>query len=137
MNKPGSREETIRAEVTEAVAKFMEVFNSGDLDRIVELYTTDCVVVPPGRPPVVGREALKAFWDNMLNQVGMTDISHEIVKIEVFNDRYAAEITTFNGIIGGKPHSGGYLVNWRKEEDRWKLHHDVFNAVERSVVDSG
>ncbi len=39
-----------------------------DLDELISLTTDDVVVLPPGRAPVVGHEALRKFYSELLNR---------------------------------------------------------------------
>ena len=39
----------------------LEAFNSGDIEAYIELLTDDVVYDPPGRPAVVGKEAMRAY----------------------------------------------------------------------------
>lgn len=129
MNAALDANDTTRMEIQAAVANFMQTFNGQDVDAIVDLYTDDCQVIAPGRAPVVGKEALRAFWRRTIEEVGMKDIDYEILGIEPMGPDHAGELTRFTGTLGGRRVSGGYLVNWRREGGRWRLHQDVFNAA--------
>ncbi len=39
-----------------------------DVDALIALTTDDVVLLPPGRAPVVGHEALRKFYDELLNR---------------------------------------------------------------------
>lgn len=39
-----------------------------DLDALVSLTTDDVVLLPPGRPPVVGKKALRSFYQGLVDK---------------------------------------------------------------------
>lgn len=49
----------LQAELDEAIETWREVWKSGDMDRVLQLYTEDVRVMRSGRNIVVGREQLK------------------------------------------------------------------------------
>ncbi len=49
----------LQSELDQAIEKWREVWKSGDLDRVVQLYTEDVRVMRSGRNIVVGHEQLR------------------------------------------------------------------------------
>ncbi len=49
----------LQAELDQAIEKWREVWKSGDMDRVVQLYAEDVRVMRSGRNIVVGREQLR------------------------------------------------------------------------------
>ena len=116
------------AEIKAAVTNFMKTFNQGNPNEVAKLYSKDCILIVPGQKVIRGREGAQQLWHTMIKEVGMTDIEYEIIDILPFSETFAAELTTFTAKINGVKQSGGYCVNWRKENGQWFLHQDVFNA---------
>jgi ketosteroid isomerase-like protein len=120
---------TVKSEVIAAVSDFMIKFNAADIDAVMDLQSEDCIVMPPFGAFARGKEQVRAFWTDVVQNVGMTDISYQIVEIEVLTRDIASELTLFEGTIGGVRQAGKYCVIWKREEGSWKLSHDTFNAA--------
>ncbi|CAB4003569.1 Hypothetical predicted protein [Paramuricea clavata] len=56
----------VKAELQSRVTKFGECFMNKKPEEIVNFYTEDCLVLAPGAPAVQGREALKAFFGELV-----------------------------------------------------------------------
>ncbi|XP_072024103.1 uncharacterized protein [Amphiura filiformis] len=54
------------AEIREAKARFVELFNSGDSKGMAEMYTEDCKLCPPNAPIIEGREAIEKLAEMMI-----------------------------------------------------------------------
>ena len=56
----------------EAVKKITDDFNvamsAGNIDKLVSLYTDDAVRIPPNKPPLVGKEAIRNLFQEQLDQ---------------------------------------------------------------------
>lgn len=119
----------VEREVAAAVARFFETFASGDAGAMAALYTEDCLLGAPGAPLLRGRKQVEGFWGQMIGAMGMKDAEYRILSIEPVGEDFAAEVTAFSATIGGALHQGTYVVNWKRVDGAWRLHHDVFNAA--------
>jgi ketosteroid isomerase-like protein len=119
----------VKSEVTAAVADFMIKFNAGDIDAVMELQSEGCIVMPPFGAVARGKDQVRAFWTDVVQNVGMTDISYQIVEVEALTRDIASELTMYEGTIAGVRQAGKYCVIWKREEGSWKLSHDTFNAA--------
>ncbi len=45
---------------------FIQYANAGDVDGLVSLYEPDAVIATPAGPPVVGAQAIRAFYSQLL-----------------------------------------------------------------------
>ena len=53
-------------QVRAAIDVYVDAYNNNDRDAFLDVFTEDGVIVDPvGTPPHVGREARRAFWDNV------------------------------------------------------------------------
>ena len=56
----------------EAIKKITDDFNAalnaGDIDKLVSLFTDDAVRIPPNKPPLVGKEAIRSSFQEYLDQ---------------------------------------------------------------------
>ncbi len=123
--------------VSEAVMSinrnFMEAFKRGDAGDIAALYTADARLLPPGYPLMIGREAIRTFWQGAMS-AGITEATLETGEVEARDD-LAYEIGNYtltmrpNGGGGeGATAKGKYVVVWKNVGGAWQLHADIWNA---------
>ena len=69
-----------KAEIQNANAKWIQLFNKGDFAGIGMLYTKDAVALPPDAGIVKGREAIGAMWKDLAGKVSGTVLNTVEVK---------------------------------------------------------
>lgn len=101
----------------------------GDYAGWSGLFTSDAVVMPPGRPAIEGERALRDLYDG--RPEGLEGGS-ELLEVEVRGDlafvrgRYRLRGTGPDGPIED---SGNMLEVWRRQPDgRWLLARDLWNS---------
>ncbi|QZY30310.1 YybH family protein [Nocardioides coralli] len=113
-----------------AWAKLAE--SEGDVEEILEFWTDDAVVIPPGMPPVVGKEALRAYVEGTRTIPGFS-ISWTTDSVEVSADGSMAWILGTNLVemdteAGHVRAEGRVATVWRKEHDgTWRCCLDMWN----------
>ena len=108
--------------------EWVAAFNKGDSHAVAELYAEDAYVLPAGGEMVHGRQAIQAFWDTTIKQLG--DARLTAVEVQPLGPDAAREIGTFSFKTKGNPSqdaSGKYVVVWRKINNQWKLATDIWN----------
>jgi ketosteroid isomerase-like protein len=104
-----------------------------DVDRIVEFWTEDAVVYPPGMPPVVGRAALRAYVEASLAIPGFS-ITWTSSEARISPDGRLAYLLSRNAVT--VPEESGELTTmrgravtiWRLEPDgEWRCAVDIWN----------
>jgi uncharacterized protein (TIGR02246 family) len=128
MNATFNTQNIVETEIHAAVADFMDKFNAGDVDAVMQMQSDDCVVMPPFGDVARGKDEVRAFWTNVVTNIGMTDVSYRIEKVEALTRDIASELTSYEATIGGVRQAGKYCVIWKRDGGQWKLHHDTFNA---------
>ncbi|KPK04105.1 MAG: hypothetical protein AMJ56_18035 [Anaerolineae bacterium SG8_19] len=103
-------------------------FNRGDAAGMADLYTDDGQVLPPNSDFVIGKEAIQAFWQALMD-MGIKEAKLDIVEVEEQDD-LAVEVSkyTLQGEEGQVLDQGKYIVIWKREDGQWKLHRDIFNS---------
>ena len=127
---------THRAELEERDTAWSALASSGgDIDEILEFWTDDAIVIPPGMPPVVGKEALRDYVLGSLAIPGFR-ISWTTGDIDVSADGTMAWIRGENLVEmtgeEGQPMAfpGRVITVWRREADgAWRCCADVWNAA--------
>jgi uncharacterized protein (TIGR02246 family) len=135
---PATAEEVDVEAVTETVTAIWDEYeaslSAGDVDRWVDLWTEEGIQLPPGEPPVVGKEAIRAR--NKAALTDLFDISMSITNEEVVvggewsvaRGVYTATLTPKAGgdnvLVDGK-----YMTLLRLQPDgSWKIYRDIFNS---------
>jgi uncharacterized protein (TIGR02246 family) len=108
---------------------------AGDPDRWIALWAEDGVQLPPGSPPVVGREAIDARDRADLAANDYSEFTIDNQEVEVNGDlafsrgNYAVTVAAKSG--GDPMHfEGKYMTIFRQQPDgTWKIYRDTFNSI--------
>ena len=110
----------------------IEAFNAGDVSAAVALVMDDAVDLPPRRPAVVGKEAIREFLQSDVDRFIM-NFADEIVEVEVAGDlaviwtNYTVTLTPKND---GEPikNNGKWLKVLKRQSDgSWKFSRNIWN----------
>lgn len=132
VEEPDTTEADIEA-IRQVDDRMVEATNSGDIEAWLAVYTEDTVVMPPNEPVVVGRDAVRAWAQQMFDQLDMED-TVSIQEIQVAGD-WAFMRATYN--FRTTPKAGGesmevtgkYLAIFSRQPDgSWRLARLVWNT---------
>ena len=117
-----------RADIEAANSKFMALLAKGDAAGLAALYATDGQVVPPNSDFVSGAPAIQKFWQGTID-AGIKGAKFTTLDVTVRGD-LASETGKYDltGADGTVLDTGKYVVVWKREGGRWKLHRDIFNT---------
>ena len=118
----------VRGAIAAANENFMAALKRGDAAGMAALYTENGQVMPPNGDFVTGKQAVQMFWQALMD-MGIKEAKLEIIEVEGHGDT-AIEVSTFTlqGEGAQVLDKGKYIVIWKQEEGRWKLHRDIFNS---------
>ena len=118
----------LHAAIRAADDNLESAFGRGDSERISGLYTEDGMLLPTGSDPVKGKPAIQAFWQGAMD-LGIKGLGLEIVELEDHGGT-AIEVGTYTLSSEGEEviDRGKYIVIWKQEDGRWKLHRDIWNT---------
>ncbi len=118
----------IRNAIAGANEAFMDAFNRGDAAGVAALYTEGGQLLPPNADTMAGKGAIQAFWQGAMD-MGIQSAQLEIVEVEGHGDT-ANEVSRYTlcGEGGQVLDQGKYIVIWKREAGKWKLHRDIFNS---------
>lgn len=118
----------VRDAIAAANANFVAAFNKGDAAGVAALYTENGQLLPPNSDFVIGKAAIQAFWQAVMD-MGIKSAQLESVEVEGHGDT-AIDVGKFTlrGEGGQVLDQGKYIVIWKQEDRAWKLHHDIFNS---------
>lgn len=135
---PVTAPETNVAEVVAAIDAIWREYEAsqlaGDPERWIALWAEDGVQLPPGSPPVVGKEAIDAKNSNDLAVNEYSEFAIDNQEVEVNGDLAFARgnfKVTVAAKSGGDPmgFEGKYMTIFRQQPDgTWKIYRDSFNS---------
>ncbi len=112
-------------------AAFGELFCAGNAAGMAELYIEDAALLPPGSPRLEGRDAIREYWQGMMD-AGIAELSLTTLEVEEAGDT-AIEVGAVKATAPGEggardPVAGKYIVAWKRGgDDTWRLHRDIWN----------
>ena len=118
--------------VSKARAK---AFNEGNAKEIARYFTEDAILMAPGKPASVGREAVKAYYQAIFDEY-KPELDSHYEEVEVSGDLAYGR---GEAIVRLTPRNGGiptvatakYLNILRRQSDgTWKTTHDIWNSNE-------
>lgn len=118
----------LKSKITDTNGRFMDAFGRGDAPGVAAFYTSEGEVLPPGATPITGHEGIAAFWSAVFG-MGITSARLDTAEVDDLGDT-AIEIGryTLGTADGQTADEGKYLVVWKNENGRWKLHRDIWNT---------
>jgi uncharacterized protein (TIGR02246 family) len=106
--------------------RWVDVVNAGDAERYSQLMTQDAVWIPPGQPPVQGREAIREWLEPLFSRYKYR-FALRGSRVQLAGD-WAVERGDFASRLtrkaGGDAQSrrGTYIVLWRQNESgEWRI----------------
>jgi ketosteroid isomerase-like protein len=111
----------------------MAFANSGNMDSLLTVYTSDVVFMPPNERAVIGQEAVKKWGDATLQQVSF-NVRYTSSDVNVSGDwgiDHYAGVFTVTPKAGGSPvveNIKGVHVMKRQSDGTWRIAQDVWNS---------
>lgn len=109
--------------------KWSDAFNSGDATALAAMYSEDAYLLPPGADMMKGRNAIAAFWQQQMQQIG--NVKCTALDVKPLGRNSAREIGTCSFRTKAQPPQDGalkYAVVWEKEGANWRLIQDIWNT---------
>lgn len=126
---PGDAENAIRR----ANNDFDANVRAGNAQAAVDnYYAPDAVIMPPNTAALHGREAVRAYWTQLLG-VGTVDLALTSGNVMQSCGDMAVEAGRYDVNIaprGGQAihDTGKYIVVWKKTNGRWWAVEDIYNS---------
>lgn len=127
--KPAFDLASAQKEINEANKAFEDYVSKGDsVGLATNSYTIDAKFMGPHSPSAEGRAAITSALSGII-KAGITGI--KLTSKEIWGDENAIteegsfELTIKDGTVVD---NGKYLVLWKKEDGKWKLHRDMFSS---------
>ena len=118
----------VREAIDDVVGRWMDAYAAGDAAGVATCYTPDAQLLPVNSDVVAGTGAIAAFWSTVM-EMGVARIRLETVEVEPAGE-IAVEVGRYAllGADGGAVDNGKYMVLWRRDGGRWKLHRDIWTT---------
>ena len=117
---------TVKAEIQTLNDEYARGLNEKDIDAVMALYADDASSYPPNKPGAIGKAAIRAE----IESEGMEGISLKYTTQEVWATcDHATELGTYvvNHSQAGQVASGRYMALYKKVDDKWLLHRDMWS----------
>lgn len=118
--------------IRELSRQWLAEFTAKDLDAVMTYYAPDAIQMPANGPSIVGKEAIRAWYELWLpNPDITTTFQPEVIEVAASGDLaydrgvYHFKMETPNGPI--EDH-GKYLIVWQKIDGEWKALADISNS---------
>jgi uncharacterized protein (TIGR02246 family) len=124
-----------RAEIDSLGRQWEEAANRGEVERIMEIYAPDAVILPPGGPVIEGSETIRELFRQEFERFD-TKLAFTTQEIEVEGDM---AFRRGRYVWRGTPRLSGQTVEttnkflevWRRQPDgSWKISVDMWNPGE-------
>ncbi len=114
--------------ILEANQRFITSFAAQDAANLVALYTDDAQLLPPHSDLIEGVDHITAFWQSGFD-MGLAGANLETLEVDNEGDT-AIEVGQYRLTAGdgSTADEGKYLVVWKRIEDRWYIHRDIWNT---------
>lgn len=109
---------------------WMEAIRMKDLDTIVDMYADDAMYMPPGRPPLSGKAAVRENWAGYLQRDSFEAVYTPTIQVSEAGDMgYDIGHYEISMKKEGKPVTfvGKYVVVWKFINGQWKAAVDIDN----------
>lgn len=119
--------------VTTLLRTYQAALNASSTTSILELYTSDGVLMAQHFPTAVGTEALAAAYDKTFAMITIS-VDFEIIEVVSINDEYAFARTASAGKVQLKSGVESAAANQelfvlRKEKGTWKIARYSFSTT--------
>ena len=121
--------ENAKKEIIAANKELTDALSKGDSVAVASAYSIDGALMSYNAPIVKGKENLIKSWGAFITATGGATV--ELNTVEVWGDEnFLTEEGTFviKSKEGAQMDIGKYLVLWKKEDGKWKLHRDISNS---------
>jgi ketosteroid isomerase-like protein len=108
---------------------FGSLVAKGDSVGLASLYTSDGKFMAEHMPTASGRSAIQTAFSGMFAAIGTPGLTLTANEVSG-NEEMVSEVGTYSmkDKSGKEFDKGKYIVLWKMEDGKWKLHRDIFNS---------
>ncbi len=117
-----------RASIEAGNKQWEAALKKGDGAAIAALYTGNAQLLPAGSEVVSGTAAIQKFWQGVVDS-GIRGAKLTTLEVDAHGDTAhevgAYELSDADGKVLDR---GKYVVIWKRDGARWKLHRDIWTT---------
>ena len=120
--------DAVKTAITESNKSYGEAFTKGDSSLLISKYTKDGCIMPANAPKLCGSNGIAMFY-NGAKVMGTQNVV--LTTDEVMGGSDVVVETGMYEILGAESKSldkGKYVVAWKQEDGKWKMHRDIFTT---------
>jgi uncharacterized protein (TIGR02246 family) len=120
--------------VTETSRRWLEANQSKDLEKVVALHDPEAILLAPGKPAALGREAIREhFRAEFASGWRLLDLRSQVTSCQLSGDLAVATADNEGRVEGPDKAAVAFaskmLTVYRRGEDgKWRLYRDTWNA---------
>lgn len=112
--------------IKKGTADFTAAFNGKQLDKVIEFYVDNSVLMPPNKPLLRGRETVKAFYNDQVSRGG--ELRMDVEEVEGHGP-LAYESGTYSITYeGGERDRGKYIRVLRNMAGTWRTEKTIWSS---------
>ena len=110
-------------------AVFGSLVSKGDSVGLASMYTSDAKFMVEHVPTASGRSAIQSCFAGMFAAMGTPGLTLTTDEVSG-NEEMVSEVGRYSltDKSGKEFDKGKYIVLWKMEDGKWKLHRDIFNS---------
>ena len=120
--------DSVKAAIEASNKVYGECFATGDSTKFANSYTADACINPPNMPRICGTQAITGFFNGAVKMgiKGLKVTTEEVIGAE----GSVAEVGKYElmGDKGASLDKGKFIVVWKNDNGKWKMHRDVWNS---------
>ncbi|HZP86346.1 MAG TPA: SgcJ/EcaC family oxidoreductase [Burkholderiales bacterium] len=108
--------------------ELVDALAHGDAAGVAATYTSDAQMFPANSDAVSGRTAIQNLWGEWI-KAGIKRLTLQPTEVEAFGDTaYEVGKCTMPGDDGKLLDEGKYIVIWKRQQEKWRLHRDIWTT---------
>jgi ketosteroid isomerase-like protein len=108
--------------------EFGNYVSKSDSAGLAAMYTSDAKMMGANMPSASGRSAIQSSFSGMFAQMGPIGLTLKATDVWGTEALLSEEGTYTMTKDGKEIDKGKYIVLWKMEDGKWKLHRDIFNS---------
>jgi ketosteroid isomerase-like protein len=121
---------TDEATIRSGTGVWTDAYNTGEVDKIVALYTDDAVVMPTNVPALIGHAAIKDFLTKDMASAKAAGVTAKdgVSDVGITGDlAWHAGSSSVVDATGKTVETGKYVEVWRRVNGKWLIIRDIWN----------
>jgi len=114
--------------VSEPTAAWVVAFNAGDPAALAGLYAEDARSLPPGGPPVTGREQIESYWRGDIGEGRVTTTLTPVDAVAQGDLVHVEGTYQVQGDKGIEVAGGQYQQLWTRAGGEWRVEREMWRV---------